>query len=198
MKLTHESRILTWNWSCCRACVQSGLSRWQRAGLGAWDLSSAPAALAGRHKINGPSHFHLQHENGKKEGSQLVKIWVSAMSNNQADDPTATRRQTTQSGMLLMLTTFPLYPAHWLCWWVQPLGPYRPAPAPISCVPLNCCFSLQTLVSSSIKRNKMIDPRRLTISWASYAVRTQPVATDSTFLYRTGWEFMKFEVSWCW
>lgn len=134
----------------------------------------------------------------KKEGSQLVKIWVSAMSNNQADDPTATRRQTTQSGMLLMLTTFPLYPAHWLCWWVQPLGPYRPAPAPISCVPLNCCFSLQTLVSSSIKRNKMIDPRRLTISWASYAVRTQPVATDSTFLYRTGWEFMKFEVSWCW
>ena len=49
------------------------LARGQRADLGVWDLSSAPAAQARLPKRpKWPSHFHLQSENGEKRGlSQL-------------------------------------------------------------------------------------------------------------------------------
>ena len=117
------------------------------AGLGAQDLSSAPAALAGLHKINRPSCFRLQPDNGEMNGAhqagfRSVQNQISKQMIHKCHKKTyhtfknleefimafvwklrATRRQITKSQLLLTWATFSLPPLHCLCWQSFALGP---------------------------------------------------------------------------
>lgn len=65
-KLNHEQRILAWSWAGALCTV------WLVQVTEDWSGSPGPifcsSSLAGLHKINGPSRFHVQPENGQMDG----------------------------------------------------------------------------------------------------------------------------------